>query len=58
VYEQAFKLYQAGRFNDAEQLFTRLSTSDRPSAVLAGRCVEFQKHSPSNWRGVFMMTSK
>jgi adenylate cyclase len=57
-YSEAFALYEAGRFAEAERRFLALSTCDRPSKVLAQRCAELARHQPPEWNGVFIMTAK
>ena len=57
-YAEALKLYRAGSFSQAEQLF-KLNTDDLTSAVMSLRCREFiEKGEPENWNGVWTLTSK
>jgi adenylate cyclase len=57
-YTEAFVLYQEGKFRDAETLFRALSKFDKPSSVMAERCVDLATHPPENWRGVFVLATK
>lgn len=57
-YGEAFSRYEGGEFEEALRLFRLLGESDKPSAVLADRCAELAAHPPSEWRGIFTMTSK
>jgi adenylate cyclase len=57
-YSEAFALYEKGKFNDAERMFRALAEFDKPSRVLAARCVELCAHSPIDWHGVFAVEEK
>jgi len=57
-YNEAFALYQKGKFSEAERIFRSLSNTDKPSAALGQRCAEFAAHPPQEWRGVFTLTTK
>jgi hypothetical protein len=57
-YAEAFALYQEGKFGEAARLFGLLSGSDKPSGVMAERCVDLATHPPENWRGVFALATK
>jgi hypothetical protein len=58
VYHEAFALYRAGKFHQAEKLFRPISSIDKPSVVLANRCAEFEKDPPQNWQGIFTIIGK
>ena len=58
MYTEAFGLYQAGKFGEAETRFRMLSTFDKPSSILADRCAEFGAGPPENWSGIFSMATK
>jgi class 3 adenylate cyclase/CHASE2 domain-containing sensor protein len=57
-YNEAFALYQEGKFREAEQLFRIHSESDKPSSILAERCAELNAHPPADWVGIFTPTTK
>jgi len=57
-YSEAFAVYEKGKFNDAERMFRALAEFDKPSRVLAARCVELCAHPPIEWRGVFAVETK
>src|SRR5207247_290668 len=52
-YGEAFSLYEEGKFNAAERMFRALAECDKPSRVLAARCVELCVHPPAEWCGIF-----
>jgi len=52
-YAEAFSLYEEGKFNAAERMFRALAECDKPSRVLAARCVELCVHPPAEWWGIF-----
>jgi adenylate cyclase len=58
AYATAFACYQEGEFEEASRLFRPLSRTDKPSVVLAERCIELASHPPENWRGVFTLATK
>jgi len=58
TYAGAFVLYQEGKFRDAERLFRALSGFDKPSSILAARCVQFAAQPPAQWRGIYSLTAK
>lgn len=59
---RAFKLYQEGRFADAERAYYEailLRPDDSASAVMLERCQEYQRIPPgANWNGVYSLKSK
>jgi adenylate cyclase len=57
-YAEAFACYHEGKFGEAARLFGFLSGSDKPSRVMAERCVDLAAHPPENWRGVFALATK
>jgi adenylate cyclase len=59
-YDEAFRLYQQGRFADAGRIFSELANknSDQPSLVMAKRCMELDRKSPPNWNGVYALDAK
>ena len=57
-YAEAYDAYQVGDFKKAQQLFERTSAFDRPSAVMAFRCQEFQNHLPERWEGAYTFLNK
>ena len=57
-YAEGFARYQEGKFGEASRLFGLLSGSDKPSRVMAERCVDLAAHPSENWRGVFTLTTK
>ena len=57
-YAEAFARYQEGKFREASRLFGLLSGSDKPSMVMAERCVDLAAQPPENWRGIFALATK
>jgi adenylate cyclase len=57
-YRKAFAMYEAGAFALAEAGFREIGSCDRPSAVMAQRCVEFVTCPPASWSGIFAMPTK
>ena len=57
-YAEAFARYQEGEFGEAARLFDLLAESDKPSKVMAKRCVDLVAHPPKDWRGVFALATK
>jgi class 3 adenylate cyclase len=57
-YAEAFVLYEEGKFDDAERIFRALADFDKPSKVLAARCAELCIHPPTDWHGVFALSTK
>ena len=57
-YAEAFVLYEEGKFDDAERIFRALADFDKPSRVLAARCAELCIHPPTDWHGVFALSTK
>ncbi len=57
-YSEAFALYQEGKFSEAEKRFRSLCNYDKPSTVLAERCVELEADPPHEWSGIFTLTTK
>lgn len=56
-YEEALRLYQAGRFAEALLAFERLP-DDRPALTLSSRCRTLLKEPPADWRGVYQVKQK
>jgi len=59
-FEAAFQLYEAGRFEEAKAAARKLvdEFDDGPSKVVVERCDELLANPPSDWQGVWKMTSK
>ena len=57
-YGEAFARYQEGSFREASRLFRLLSESDKPSRVMAERCVDLVARAPEDWHGVFTLSKK
>ena len=58
AYSKALKIYRAGRFAEAAELFRSIQ-GDPPSQVMAERCAIFiEKGVPENWNGVWILSSK
>lgn len=59
-YAEAFASYRRGQFDVAEQLFSRLATSenDPPSLLLMRRCAELRAHPRELWEGIFRLETK
>ena len=56
VYAEALEAYRKGMWRDALSLFRKaqaLRGEDRPSKVLAQRCLEYEATPPEPWDGVF-----
>lgn len=57
-YSKALRIYRAGRFTEAEELF-RAIQGDPPSLKMAERCAIFnEKGVPESWNGVWILSSK
>ena len=64
-YEAALKLYRAGCFAAAEQVWLRQGNHPNPGAgaasppfVMAGRCASFKAAPPESWDGVYVRATK
>ena len=53
-YAEALRLYRAGRFRDAHDVWRSLASEDGPSAVMAERAAAYaESPPPADWDGVF-----
>jgi adenylate cyclase len=57
AYEEAFTMYQRGKFADAA-IILETQIDDPPSAVILARCREFDRHPPREWSGIHAFDSK
>ncbi len=59
-YETAFAEYEHGRFESAERSFLALGSEekDSPSILMAERCRELAQMAPSDWKGIYHLTTK
>ena len=59
-YNSAFAKYERGQFDKAEQMYAALrdERNDKPSAIMAERCRELAVDPPSDWNGVYRLTTK
>ena len=62
LFAEGFELYHARKFNEAIGVFTQalsIKADDAPSLLYVERCQDYLKDPPpSDWDGVFTMTSK
>ena len=59
-YNAAFVEYERANFSGAERMFAALrdERQDKPSGVMAERCQELAGDPPSNWNGIYHLTTK
>jgi adenylate cyclase len=59
-YSAAFAEYERGNFAGAERRFAALrdERQDKPSAIMAERCVELANDPPKDWNGIYHLTTK
>jgi len=61
-YDEGLKLYKQMKFKEALKKFKNAleyEPSDGPTRLYIARCIElFKNPPPSNWDGVFTMTTK
>ena len=59
-YNAAFAEYEHGNFDKAERMFAALSEErhDKPSVLMAERCRELATNPPTDWNGVYHLTTK
>lgn len=55
---QALSLFYSGAFGEAAKAFSSLADRDPASAKYAAKCAEMETAPPSDWKGVWVMTSK
>ena len=60
TFEKGLNFYLEGHFEHAEKIFTELEVkrNDGPSITFNKRCKEFIENPPSDWNGVYTLTSK
>jgi adenylate cyclase len=59
VFASGLREYYAGRFTEAEKIFTSVAASDPPSASYARKCKALAAAPPEGgWTGVWVMTEK
>jgi adenylate cyclase len=59
-FEAAFQLYEEGKFAEAKAAAQKLidEYDDGPSKVVVDRCEQLLAEPPTDWDGVWKMTSK
>jgi len=58
AYAKGQRLFRAGDFVAALEIFSRLSAQDKPSLAFASRCRELLDEPPESWQGVWVLESK
>ncbi len=58
VFAAGLAAYYAGDFREAEHRFASIAAEDPPAQRYADRCRELLASPPSQWNGVWVMTSK
>ena len=57
-FSEALKLFYDGQFKAAETVFSELAESDPVSQAYTAKCRELIQHSPEDWQGVWVITTK
>jgi adenylate cyclase len=59
-YDAAFSDYERGDFETAAKKFAALrdGDKDKPSAIMAERCVELEAELPKDWNGIYQLRTK
>lgn len=58
IFDQGPRLFYAGRFPEAEIMFTAIAGQDPPAARYLAKCRHYMATAPENWDGVWVLTSK
>jgi adenylate cyclase len=58
IFDQGLRLFYAGRFPEAENMFASIEDQDAPAARYLAKCRHYMASPPENWNGVWTMTSK
>jgi adenylate cyclase len=58
IFDQGLRLFYAGRFSEAKNMFASIEDQDPPAAKYLAKCLHYMASAPENWDGVWTMTSK
>jgi adenylate cyclase len=57
-FAQGVAFFYEGRFEQAQDIFSKLAQEDPPSAAYAAKCRELIQNPPAQWDGVWVMMQK
>jgi len=57
-FAEALKLFYAGNFSQAQNIFSNLAQDDPAARSYLTKCRELIEHPPENWQGVWVITTK
>ncbi|MBI5592219.1 MAG: adenylate/guanylate cyclase domain-containing protein [Deltaproteobacteria bacterium] len=58
IFDQGLRLFYAGRFPEAGEMFASIADQDPAAASYLAKCRHYTASAPDNWDGVWVMTSK
>jgi adenylate cyclase len=58
VFAQGLALFYKGDFTDAVKIFEKIQTTDPAARHYMAKCNEMIESPPSDWNGVWVITSK
>jgi adenylate cyclase len=57
-FAEGFKLFYAGNFSHAQNIFSSLAQNDPVTCSYITKCRELIEHPPEDWQGVWVITTK